>query len=86
MSEGSHRMVTDDEQASAASPLTEPNQCIFLNYYKMKRRFGLFPKKLMQAAGGPHQLPPGPDNPPPGVSPALGMSKTGNIQKDDYVS
>ncbi|RDX46028.1 YVTN repeat-like/Quino protein amine dehydrogenase [Lentinus brumalis] len=41
-----------------------PNQCLFVHYYKKKRRSVLWPfKKPMKAAGGPHQLPPGPDNP-----------------------
>ena len=39
----------------------EPNQCLFVHYYKMKRR--LWWKEPMQAGAGPHHLPPGEDNP-----------------------
>ena len=42
-----------------------PQQCIFLEYYRMKRRMVLL-KKIV-AAAGPHELPP-PD-PPSGASP-----------------
>lgn len=35
------------------------DQCLFLHYYKMKRR--LWWKEPIKAAAGPHQLPPGPD-------------------------
>ncbi len=49
----------------APSTPHRPNQCLFLHYYKMKRksRFWWTSEQPMQAAGGPHQLPPGPDNP-----------------------
>ena len=40
-----------------------PNQTLFVHYYKMKRRWVWPFKGPMRAAGGPHQLPPGPDNP-----------------------
>ena len=39
-----------------------PSQCLFIHYYKMKRRFWVMPREPMQAAAGPHHLPPGPDN------------------------
>ncbi|TFK89205.1 WD40 repeat-like protein [Polyporus arcularius HHB13444] len=49
---------------STPSPPHPPNQCLFVHYYKMKRRAFWWPlKEPMRAAGGPHQLPPGPDNP-----------------------
>ena len=38
----------------------EPDQCLFIHFYKMKRRFWW--KEPMQAGAGPHQLPPGSDN------------------------
>ena len=38
-----------------------PKQCIFVNYFKMKRR--LFKKIAMRAAAGPHELPDGSDDP-----------------------
>ncbi|KAI0743152.1 WD40-repeat-containing domain protein [Daedaleopsis nitida] len=44
----------------ADSDLSSQSQCLFVHYYKMKRR--LWWKDPMQAAAGPHQLPPGPDN------------------------
>ena len=37
----------------------ESNQCLFIHYYKMKRRFLWLLREPMQAAAGPHQLPPG---------------------------
>ena len=36
------------------------NQCLFIHYYKMKRRFWW--SHPLRAAAGPHQLPPGADN------------------------
>ncbi|RPD70200.1 WD40 repeat-like protein [Lentinus tigrinus ALCF2SS1-7] len=55
---------------SQPSPPHPPNQTIFVHYYKMKRRAFWWPyKEPMQAAGGPHQLPPGPDN--PGMGPPM---------------
>lgn len=42
---------------SASTPQERCDQCIFLHYYKMKRRLGWKPTPI-QAAGGPHELPP----------------------------
>ena len=39
----------------------EPDQCLFIHYYKMRRRFWVM-REPMEAAAGPHHLPPGPDN------------------------
>ena len=36
----------------------EGNQCLFIHYYKMKRRWGLFPMEPMRAGAGYDQLPP----------------------------
>ncbi|KAH9846783.1 hypothetical protein C2E23DRAFT_851370 [Lenzites betulinus] len=39
-------------------PETAPfNQCIFLNYYKVKRRLHLWRARFMEAGAGPHELP-----------------------------
>ncbi|KAM5540307.1 hypothetical protein V8D89_006126 [Ganoderma adspersum] len=48
--------------SSHGTPPGAPDQCLFIHYYKMKRRLGLLWKEPMQASAGPHQLPPGPDN------------------------
>ncbi|KAI1795614.1 hypothetical protein LXA43DRAFT_881508 [Ganoderma leucocontextum] len=40
-----------------SAPQERCDQCIFLHYYKMKRRLGWKPTPI-QAAGGPHELPP----------------------------
>nr|VWO97603.1 Superoxide dismutase (EC [Ganoderma boninense] len=40
------------------------NQCLFIHYYKMKRRF-LLSVEPMLAAAGPDRLPPGPQDPGP---------------------
>ena len=42
-------------------PKLEPTQSLFFHYYKMKKRF-LWRSKPMEAAAGPHELPPGDDN------------------------
>ena len=39
------------------------DQCIFLNFFKMKRRIW---RQVVRAAAGPHELPPEPDNEPSG--------------------
>ncbi|KAI0759246.1 WD40-repeat-containing domain protein [Trametes elegans] len=46
------------------------DQCIFFNYYKMKKRFWLWPE-YVAAAAGPHELPPGPDAGGMGGAPAV---------------
>ena len=46
-----------------ASP--EADQCIFIHYWKMKRKLKLVPTR-MTAAAGPHVLPPGDSNDGPG--------------------
>ena len=58
-----HLLSYLDHDTLADSPPVEPNQCLFVHYYKMKRRFWY--KKPMQAGAGQNQLPPGPDNPGP---------------------
>ena len=52
-------MAVQDAGASDAIP-AKASQCIFVHYYKMRRRI-LWPFKApMRAAAGPHNLPPGP--------------------------
>lgn len=46
---------------SAAAP-AGPTQCLFIHYYKMRRRVWLF-KEPIRAAAGPDNLPPGPRDP-----------------------
>ncbi|PIL35942.1 hypothetical protein GSI_01602 [Ganoderma sinense ZZ0214-1] len=46
-----------NEPVLSAPPQERCDQCIFLHYYKMKRRLG-WKSTPMQAAGGPHELPP----------------------------
>ena len=69
---GSAPMITHPDHPSMVHlPPTSPppqDQCLFLHYYKMKRRFWWPFKDAMQAAAGPHQLPPGPDDPGAGPS------------------
>ncbi|KAH9850677.1 hypothetical protein C2E23DRAFT_734569 [Lenzites betulinus] len=46
------------ETAAPMDPATAPfNQCIFLNYYKAKRRLQLWRPRFMEAGAGPHELP-----------------------------
>jgi hypothetical protein len=42
-------------QASAGTPPTEYNQCIFVRYYTMRSEFGIFPR-VIRAAAGPKDL------------------------------
>ena len=39
--------------------INKNDQCIFLNFYKMKRRIW---RQIVRAAAGPHELPPGPND------------------------
>ncbi|TBU45946.1 hypothetical protein BD309DRAFT_955063 [Dichomitus squalens] len=48
----------DPESQSLAA--RHSDQCVFINYFKMKRRSGSAPIEYMRAAAGPHDLPPGP--------------------------
>ncbi|KAI0633161.1 WD40-repeat-containing domain protein [Trametes polyzona] len=41
----------------ATTPTPKCDQCVFFNYFKAKRRFMLGPR-YMEAAAGPHELPP----------------------------
>ncbi|CCM05272.1 uncharacterized protein FIBRA_07484 [Fibroporia radiculosa] len=51
---------THEESSSAPTPVLEMNQCVFLHYYKMKRRFlGI---KKMEAAAEPQNLDPSDDD------------------------
>ena len=53
------RLLHSSDVTPAAAP-PDRNQCLFIHYYKMKRR--IFWKRPMRASAGPHNLPPGPDN------------------------
>ncbi|KAI0718548.1 hypothetical protein C8T65DRAFT_706737 [Cerioporus squamosus] len=59
----SHRVKRDytpvDSDGAAAGGVVdvEPDQCIFLNYHKAKRRKPWRPLKVIRAAAGPHELP-----------------------------
>ena len=48
--------ASDNADSENFDSLTIRKQCIFFNYYKVKRR--LFKRVVMQAAAGPHELPP----------------------------
>ena len=47
--------------SSLVTPPAKRDQTLFIHYYKMKRRLWLF-QAPMEAAAGPHELPPGPDD------------------------
>ena len=50
-----------DRAEDSGGRLQQQNQCVFIHYYKMRRRmFGL--GIAIQAAAGDHQLPPGPSD------------------------
>ena len=51
------RLVHNGNEPVMSVPQERCDQCIFLHYYKMKRRLGWKPTPI-QAAGGPHELPP----------------------------
>ncbi|KZT13292.1 WD40 repeat-like protein [Laetiporus sulphureus 93-53] len=53
----------NDDGDRSASHVVEPkrDQCVFVNYYKVKYRLGFWPRVLKAAAGDP-DLPPGPDD------------------------
>ncbi|KAI0922265.1 hypothetical protein AcW2_007006 [Taiwanofungus camphoratus] len=57
---GRHRgMITGTPETSTESIFTDGprfDQCVFLHYYKLKVRFGLWPT-VVKAAGGPRDLP-----------------------------
>lgn len=50
----SHQSSDDSQQDT----LPVVDQCIFMRYYKMKRRGRIFPPRPIQAAAGPDELPP----------------------------
>lgn len=59
-----------------ASDAEPQNKCIFMNYFKMKRRYGVWPfKGPMRAAAGNDRLPSPP--PGPGGSPTSPTTSTG---------
>ena len=58
--DGQPLLATHQRAGPVGRPSGAPDQCLFVRYYKMKRR--LLGREPMQAAAGPHQLPPGPDN------------------------
>ncbi|KAI1781683.1 hypothetical protein LXA43DRAFT_908057 [Ganoderma leucocontextum] len=57
---GDHHRLSYPGHDTPAGLSPSPNQCLFVHYYKMKRR--LWWKEPMLAGAGPHQLPPGADN------------------------
>ncbi|KAI0350491.1 hypothetical protein OH77DRAFT_1071100 [Trametes cingulata] len=48
-------------EGSGSQESAEPkrDQCIFINYFKAKRRLFRWGREIIEAAAGPHQLPPG---------------------------
>ena len=50
-----------EEHTATTPPSADRNQCIFINYFTAKKR--LFFKSYIEAAAGPHQLPPGGPDP-----------------------
>ncbi|KAI0759247.1 WD40-repeat-containing domain protein [Trametes elegans] len=65
--------TSESQAAVPSSPLPRCNQCIFINYYKAKRRW-LFGMRHMEAAAGPHELPPGDRDNPGGNAPVTAGS------------
>ena len=77
-----HRLSYPGYDTPAGLSHGGPNQCLFVHYYKMKRR--LWWKEPMQAGAGPHQLPPGADNPgPDAMSPRHYEFETEAHEHDD---
>ena len=70
--------ITDgDEELPTRTLLGETrNQCIFMNYYSVKKR--LFFKSYIEAAAGPHHLPPG------GPEPKREETLVGQANADDH--
>ena len=69
------------EERPATTPLpADRNQCIFINYFTAKKR--LFFKSYIEAAAGPHQLPPGGPEPERGEVLA---GETGSGDEGDIV-
>lgn len=67
-------MHTEHSQSSRLQ-LRDGDQTLFVHYYKMKRRAFLWPlKEPIQAAGGPHQLPPGEGKPGMGATMVDGVA------------
>lgn len=58
------------------------DQCVFLQYYKLKVRFGLWPT-VLKAAAGPHNLPQQPDDGDDG--PMLDIQSTASDDDDDCI-
>ncbi|EIW57161.1 uncharacterized protein TRAVEDRAFT_126211 [Trametes versicolor FP-101664 SS1] len=68
---GSPALTSDTSAADAF------DQCIFLNYFRMK---GRFLRKVMRAAAGPHELP----SPPPDDLPTIfGDTQSGQVRASD---
>ena len=53
----SDRMKSEYSAVDDAVGSSQSDQCIFLNYYKAKRRKAWRPLKVIRAAAGPHDLP-----------------------------
>lgn len=62
-------------------PSTEANQCLFVHFYKMKRRAFLF-REVIQAAAGPHQLPPRENDSGAGAS-SMASLGSGDVEGGD---
>ncbi|KAI0743075.1 hypothetical protein C8Q80DRAFT_1273631 [Daedaleopsis nitida] len=55
-------LLSFSQESSDTSDSLPENQCIFVHYYKMKRRRPWSFKGPIKAAAGPHNLPPRPDD------------------------
>ncbi|KAI0661837.1 hypothetical protein C8Q70DRAFT_1043733 [Cubamyces menziesii] len=56
--------TTHEDWDLSNSERTTADQCIFINYYKMKFRVAPFRPRIMKGASGPHDLPPRDDDIP----------------------
>ncbi len=53
---GPEERTIADSSTSSNADTTHDDQCIFLRYYMLKRRFSIL-KSILKAGAGPHQLP-----------------------------
>lgn len=66
------------------SRASKATQCIFFHYYKMKSRI-LWRPRPIEAAAGPHELPPGDDNAgDEGLSPATDSSNDMDVDFEEH--
>ena len=76
-----NRQTVQPSSSTSSLEGSRKDQSVFINYYAMKRRLGVFPPAIMKAAAGYHNLPPADRDAGSDVAMAVSTQEVQDVQQ-----